>query len=351
MKTIPFDKTTAKLLGRVIPREEGLWLTHSASGCEFIFTGKKLTLTLGCDPKTFGGAPRCNKPRMAVLVEGLPVVKKVIEDEEETFTVIDSSETVTRRVSVVKLSEMAFSLCRLNPAQTDDQAQIRAAEELPLKISFIGDSITCGYGVDDSNMQSPFATEAENAMKSYCWQACRILGADPELYSYSGHGLISGYTEDGTRNTREILTPWFESVGSSYGRAGDLDPAELPWDFSARPSDVVIINLGTNDNSFCKLNEGGYEGFQEEYLRFIKTVRKCEPSALIVCTMGIMETAPMEQIRRAAELSGDSRVTTFMFTTQDGTLGYGSNWHPSEDTQLRAGKELAEFLAPLLNRR
>ena len=187
-------------------------------------------------------------------------------------------------------------------------------------------------------------------MKSYAWHACQILGADPELYSYSGHGIVSGYTEDGTRNTREVLTPWLGSVGFSYGRAGSLDPLELPWDFSARPSAAVIINIGTNDNSYCKLNEGGYEEFQEEYLRFIRTIRRYEPKALILCTMGIMETAPMEHIRRAAERSGDSRVTTFMFTTQDGALGYGSNWHPSEDTQLRAGKELAEFLAPLLKK-
>ena len=341
---IALDSSRARHAGRVYFSGEKLWLTHSAASCGFVFTGKQLTITLGCDSQTVNG-PRCNKPRMAILVDGRIVVRKVIETEKESFTVIDSPEPVTREITVVKLSEMAFSLCCLYPAQTDEGAQIVPAAAKSRRIAFIGDSITCGYGVDDSNLESAFATEAENAMKSYAWLTCQLMDAEPSLYSYSGHGIISGYTEDGVRNTREILLPWYESLGFSYGRIDGKAPEDIPWEFSAAPADIVVINLGTNDDSFCRANPGGYEEFEEGYLSFLKTVRRSEPEALIVCTIGIMETGPVPYIKRAAERSGDDRVVFFQSTNQDGSLGYGSNWHPSELTQQKAAEELAGFLS------
>ena len=343
MKLIPLDSTAARLTGRVCFSGGKLWLTHSASKCTAVFTGRKLTLSIGCDPQTVSG-PRCNKPRIAVLVDGRIAVRKVIESEKESFTVIDSAETVTREVTVVKLSEMAFSIACVYPAEADDSAELVPAKARPRNIAFIGDSITCGYGVDDSNLESPFATEAENAMKSYAWLTCDLMDAEPWLYSYSGHGIISGYTDNGQRNTREVLVPWYESLGFSYGRIDGKSPEEMPWDFTSAPADIVVINLGTNDDSFCRANEGSYEEFEESYLSFLKTVRRCEPGAVIVCTMGIMETGTIPYIKRAAERSGDDRTFFFRSAKQDGTLGYGSNWHPSELTQQYAAEELADFL-------
>jgi len=37
-------------------------------------------------------------------------------------------------------------------------------------------------------------------------------------------------------------------------------------------------------------------------------------------------------------------VYEFTFTPQNGWLGFGSNWHPSEDTHRYAAEELAEFI-------
>ena len=61
-------------------------------------------------------------------------------------------------------------------------------------IEFIGDSITCGYGIDTACEANTFSTTNENVNKAFSYLTAAALGADASFVSYSGHGLISGYT-------------------------------------------------------------------------------------------------------------------------------------------------------------
>lgn len=344
MKSILLNKENVKLAGRTVCKDGKLWLTHSATGCEFIFTGKKLVLTIGCDKDCYDDGKRCNKPRIAILCDGRTVVKKVVDERSESYTIVDSDSSVTVTVRIVKLSEAAFSLAEVFPAETDDDAVIAPTAEKSLKIEYIGDSITCGYGVDDSNMQSDFATEAENAMKSYAYISAQLLNADYSLFSYSGYGVISGFTADGVRNTREVLPPYYESCGFSYSSIEGERLQDMPWDLSRFKADIVVVNLGTNDNSFCTANDGAYREFEDGYLAFLKTIRKNDPDAVIICALGTMTTEPLPYIENAIKRMGDAKVFHLRLTTQNGLLGFGSNWHPSEETQLYAAEELADFI-------
>ena len=348
MKAIPLDKTNVKLLGRALVRDDILRLTLSGTGCEFTFTGCKLALTVGVDSDCFNDGRRCNMPRIAILCDGRIIVKKLIEQRSERFDIVSSETPVTKTIRIVKLSECAFSHAEVSPAESDDGAVIAPTDEKPLKIEFIGDSITCGYGVDDSNLQSEFSCEAENAMKSYAYIAADLLGADYSLFSYSGYGIISGYSGDGVRNTRELLPPYYESCGFSYSSVNGTKLKDIPWDFSAFVPDIIVLNLGTNDNSFCAFHNEAYREFEDSYLAFLKVVRRCNPNAHIICSLGIMLTEPLPYIENAVKRLGDSNVSVFRYTMQNGLLGFGSNWHPSEDTQRRAGEELAEYIKSIL---
>jgi len=348
MKAIPLDKSNVKLLGRALVRDDILRLTLSGTGCEFTFTGCKLALTVGVESDCFNDGRRCNMPRIAILCDGRIIVKKLIEQRSERFDIVSSETPVTKTIRIVKLSECAFSHAEVSPAETDDGAVIAPTADKPLKIEFIGDSITCGYGVDDSNLQSEFSCEAENAMKSYAYIAADLLGADYSLFSYSGYGIISGYSGDGVRNTRELLTPYYESCGFSYSSVNGTKLQDIPWDFSAFVPDIIVLNLGTNDNSFCAFHNEAYREFEDSYLAFLKVVRRCNPNAHIICSLGIMLTEPLPYIENAVKRLGDSNVSVFRYTMQNGLLGFGSNWHPSEDTQRRAGEELAEYIKSIL---
>ncbi len=344
MKKVPFNSENTKLVGRTYSFGNDLALILSGSGCEFVFTGKKLDISISCDENSYLDGKSCNYPRIAVMADGKFIVKKVIENPTEKYNIISSDVPVTKNIKIIKLSEAAFSIAILHEAETDDDAVISPAPEKNLKIEFIGDSITCGYGVDDSNIYSNFSTAAENCMKSYAYLTAQFLGADYSLFSYSGYGIISGYTPDGVRNTHEILPQYYESTGFSYSSIDNLKPHEIKWDFSRFVPDIVVINLGTNDNSFCTVHEEAFSEFEDKYIEFLKTVRKNNPRAKIICTIGMMNNETSPHVISAAKRFNDKNTYTFEFSMQNGLLGFSCDFHPSEDTHRYAAEELTDFI-------
>lgn len=347
----PLTNNKVKYIGRLFISGTKLWMTQSGSGFAFRFKGKRLDIILGCDEESFHEGLNCNMPRIAVTVNGRFRIKKLITTTSERYTLISSEEETEAVVSIIKLSEAAFSLAYAE-AETDDNDSISPLPAYPVRIGFIGDSITCGYGVDDSNAQSDFSTEAQNALKSYACTSAGILGAEYSLFSYSGYGIISGWTADGIRNTREVLPPYYEHFCHSYKTADGTDLDALTWDNSSMPADIIVVNLGTNDNSFCTHNPESFPEFEETYFTFLKTVNRCHPEAFIIASIGIIEVSHelSDCIHRAADRfrkEVNDRIAEFRFTGQNGDLGFGSQWHPSEDTQAYAAEELADFIRSL----
>ena len=82
---------------------------------------------------------------------------------------------------------------------------IHKAPGLAHKIEFIGDSITAGYGVDDEVKEHGFSTATEDVTKTYAYKTAAALQADYSIVAYSGHGIISGYTGDGEKNTGLLI--------------------------------------------------------------------------------------------------------------------------------------------------
>ena len=63
---------------------------------------------------------------------------------------------------------------------------VAALAEWPERaIEFIGDSITCGYGVDDEVAEHHFATGTEDTTRAYALRTARKLGVDYSLVSLS----------------------------------------------------------------------------------------------------------------------------------------------------------------------
>ena len=108
--------SAAKHMGRVYCKNENVYLIHSGSGVGFSFCGKELYISAGCDQKTLNSGHQCNYPRIAILVDGRPVVKKVISEEKERYRIILSDAAENHEVKIIKLSEAAFSIAVLYAA-------------------------------------------------------------------------------------------------------------------------------------------------------------------------------------------------------------------------------------------
>jgi lysophospholipase L1-like esterase len=207
------------------------------------------------------------------------------------------------------------------------------------RLEFVGDSITCGYGVEGADQYAPFTPATENHQLAFGALTARALGAEAITIAYSGKGLVRDFGGE-TGTPMPVL---YERV---------LLERDAPWDFTRWTPDAVVINLGTND--FGAGDPG--PGFGDAYRRFLARVRSHHPRAQIVCTLGPVMSR--EQVARAhgylapvldaARAAGDERIAYLEFPVQDGRLGYGCDWHPSRATNRAMADRLVDELRRLL---
>lgn len=73
-------------------------------------------------------------------------------------------------------------------------AKILPAPERPkLRLEFIGNSITCGYGTEADSAQVHFSYDTENNTLGYAYLTARALNADFNIVARSGIGMYRSY--------------------------------------------------------------------------------------------------------------------------------------------------------------
>ena len=320
-------KENVKLIGRYYQNEGVHWIVHSGSAIEFYATGNSAQVVL------VGGGSIYNDPnyrtRFAVYVDDEILLDSTMSELELPIDLFKGSSEKTVKVKVMLLSEannggigiktIIINSCNENP--------IKPTEKKKLSIEFIGDSITCAYGVEGANQYENFKTTTENFSKSYAYLTAKKLDADYSAVCYSGHGIVSGYST-GEKNSDSLVPEIYTKISKYNGYPGE-------WDFENNPNDVIVINLGTNDNNYVTADPGNRnDEFIQEYANFLTLVREKNPDSYIICTVGIMgceDIYPL--IVKAVELLGDPKISSYKSQTQNMNDGLGSDWHPSLITQ------------------
>ncbi len=344
---------TVRVRGRTVMDGGMLWMLSSLSEAGFRVTGARhLEMVLQSDNTTTDPSRAHLTPRYAVLVDGDTVMDHCMKEPEETITVFDSGAPWGAEIRFRKLSECTQSILAIRESRTD--GKIVPLEEQGQRIEFIGDSITCGYGVEESDSEKGFTTATENAEKSYAAIVSDRLGMDRILASFSGHGIVSGYTGDpAVRNMSELVPPYYEKAGrNGYVLPSGRIAEEIPWDFSQFRPDVVVVNLGTNDLSWCAGRPARNAEYRKQYAEFLKTVRKDNPEAEILCILGVMGEGLNDSMEAAVRdykaETGDEKIRSLALREQDGKRnGYGANYHPSEQTQRELADIVTEAVRPL----
>ena len=339
-----------KLIGRTAEHDGILWLALSASGVEFTFTGTKASVTIIGDSMINSGTEK--QARFAVYINGERTMDEQVDMAEEVYEIYSSDAEQQTTVKILKLSEAAESTFGIKDI-TVEGSNVAPTAAKDLKIEFIGDSITCGYGVDDEVKEHHFATSTEDATKAYAYKTAQLLDADYSLVSYSGHGIISGYTTNDQKQTGQLVPDIYEQFAKSYGNYdGVFNVSSVAWDFSKFQPDFVVINLGTNDASYCKTNRDRVTEYAEAYAEFLKVVRKNNPDAHIICALGVMGAEVFTGVKMAVEQytteTGDTKVTSLRLPMQDGSTGYAADWHPTEATHEIAAQAMAEEIQRLM---
>lgn len=336
--------SNVKLVGRTLRKNDITWLVQSGSAVKFTVLGTSASVTLAGDASINNGADY--RSRYAVLVDGEVVADDVMSEKEKEIDLFSGKEMRTAEITVIHLSEAANGAVGVKNIHTESSSPkpVSPVPEKDLKIEFIGDSITCAYGVEGLSSGESFKTTTENFMKSYAYLTAELIDADYSAVSYSGHGIISGYTS-GEKNTNQLVPKLYEQVGNLADYSQD-------WDFDSSENDVVVINLGTNDNSYLQNDpEGGKEDFVEGYVDFLGMIRRRNPNAYIICTMGTMggNDVVYPLIEEAVKQFGDEKVSCYESVTQNIQMdGVGSDWHPSAVTQQNSAYVLADKICQVL---
>ena len=275
-------------------------------------------------------------------IDGKPGKKFRLNASDGFYTLADGLDTGEHTVEVVRVTE-----CFLGPTGFRGFALDPAAKALSWtetnnrRIEFIGDSITCGYGVEADDPHLHFKPETENFCLGYSGLTARNLDADYNVVARSGIGMVRDY--DGPREGNDDAMPVF------YPETFYLQP-EPKWDFHRFTPDVVCVNLGTNDFSTTGVD---VDKFVAIYAKFLEMLLARYPGAKVVVLQGPMNNS--DDLKAAlhkaiGQLDGEAaqRVRYFELSAQ-GAVGLGADSHPNRPQSRINADELTAYLRNLMD--
>ncbi len=352
---ISFDKINWN--GRFLDYKNIRYFNYSSSGFNFTFTGKKAEAVLISNTENY---PEENLAVIAVYItkgknnslkdlSENPEQKIILRKNENKITLFESDKRETVTIRVIKISECAFAKCGLK--ELDIDGKIIANKTDNLKLEFIGDSITCGYGIDGIWEKDIFTTAQERSDKSYAFLTAKNLNADIQCVSWSGIGITSNYIDPETQNLPDthLLMPALWPY-TDKDLTLNLKIKNEIWDSKKYEPDVIIIHLGTNDISYVRKIEDRRLTFVSCYRQLLEAVHRRSPDAKIICCLGAMGNDLNESVQEAVNLFtndfSDAVCSFTEFPIQKEEDGIGTDWHPSYKTH----KIMAEILTKAIQK-
>ena len=366
MKTI--NKDGLSWSGRYLDHEGIRYFDYSASGFCFVMKGRSAKAVILSDSDDWDSTTKAvlgifvtegNDTSTNAIPEE-PAFRITLNERENHIVLFEADVEKTVCIRVMKFSEDAFAYAGFKSLEIDGELQ--SPKELvtsrqQLKLEFIGDSITCGYGIEGICGKDSFNTQQERPDKAYAFLTAKALGAQIQLCSWSGIGITSNYADPQT--VKLPLTQWLMQSNWPYTdkslslRLG-LEPEV--WDAARYEPDIVIINLGTNDMSWVRGMEDRRLNYVANLRHLIEAVHRRSPKAAICCCLGIMGEALNNSAAEAVELFNKDfpavKIKFLPFKMQLEEYGYCTDWHPSALAHKKSAELLTKELMSLsgLNR-
>ena len=249
----------------------------------------------------------------------------------ETLTVCEGLEAGMHRIEILRETEEINAYCEFLSIELN--GTMTPVMQAPMLIEFVGDSITTGYGAypfSYADPKDPIDHPVRQAgTRSYAYLTANELGMDIQVTCTSGYGAQVGWNGDGVN-----MQDMYEYTAFHHNR-------ENKWSF-ARPADIVVINLGTNDNS-----AGRNKGVRDTTIlagmeNLVSIVRAKNPDAKIVWATGMMGVCYRQGLTDMIESLGGAEAGYYYCELPKGTSGGAG--HPNEAEHEAGAKALTEFL-------
>jgi lysophospholipase L1-like esterase len=244
-------------------------------------------------------------------------------------------------IEVVKRTETWQGILTLVGIRISKPGALLDPTPLPhRKLLFIGDSVTCGAGVDNYPQCQTANNRSSNAYDSYGMVLGRRLDAQVHLVCYGGRGVWRDY-----RGLRDILNaPQF----FHYSVPSDDPKQRAAWSDTRWVPNTIVVSLGTNDFNLQKKDPLPPGEFVDTYVSFLRELILRYPTAIVFATQGSIVTDPLlsQYTREAVARVADDRVRWVESRHYPGSQ---CDAHPDKPQHARIADDLEPALRGALN--
>ena len=315
-----FDEQYVNIYGRHYITDGQLNFDHAANAVEVGVVGSTLSVNVASTANSY----------MQVFVDDEKTGKTVaLYAGSRKYTVAQNLSNGYHKIRLVKATEEQNAVWDILFFEADGFASI--PEKSALKIEFVGDSITAGYAV--LGLPGGAWTLANSsATSTYAYYTAQALNADYSVVAYSGIC------------TKAYLWVADLNMETLYKRYSRTNAQEYAFD---EDTDVVVLNLGTNDMSYILSNPTYASSFPADYESLLRYIRAQNPNAHIICLYGMMGNNSFihEGITTAVQNINDKKIVYNPFAITADALGAAG--HPSATAQKGWGDLLTAYIQSL----
>jgi len=327
---INFNNPNVKYMGRIALQDSSAELTWTASSVIINFNGTAAKATLRDDT---------GLDRVTVVVDGKVTNTAIQPAKNPTeYELVSGLPKGNHRLELFKRTE--YDMGSLFFYNFNINGKILPPPVNAHRIEFYGNSITCGYAIEDTAGKDRGTAEFENGYKSYANITARHFNAYYHSISKSGIGVVIS---------------WFDYVMPDiYDRVKAHD-STAKWDFKKYTPELVVVNLFQNDSWLTQNKEHPQfkklfgttpptpEFIIEHYQKFITSIRGKYPKAKIICALGAMDATKEGSpwpgyIEKAVAGLHDKGIYTHFFPYKN-TPG-----HPSAQEQQAMADDLIGYI-------
>ncbi|MBK8808902.1 MAG: hypothetical protein IPO21_20640 [Bacteroidales bacterium] len=327
-RNISVVNDTIKLNGRYEKLQNSVVFGYPGTGISIRTDAK--TLVLNCKDK--------GTNFLQIIVNDK--VHSVLQLKSSTVAYMIKLEEGIKNIVIIKRTETEFGNIEIFGISVNKEAKLYEYPNSSVKFMFIGNSITCGYGNEAVSEKSPYEAKTENSYLSYASMVGRRFGAETHLVAYSGRGIVRNWAQ---------IPPFRETMNDLFQRALANDTTST-WNHGLFVPQYIFINLGTNDTSPGYDIEKDY--FIAGYKKMLNQLFLLYPESKVVMLVSQMLEPDKRELVNSwlSEIKSDlnkPELYLFELSKQDGSLGFGADYHPSIKQNEKNALELELLLQNL----